>query len=74
MQVLWGGVDTPIFHVSICCMFVLITGVKEEYISIVDYDKFVSGMGGRDEGDAHAAFSFFPQYVYCAQRLIGRRL
>lgn len=28
----------------------------EGYISIVDYDEFVCGMGGGDEGDAHVAF------------------
>lgn len=26
------------------------------YISIIDYDEFICGMGGGDEGDAHVAF------------------
>lgn len=63
LQALWGGVNTPIFNVSVCCMLVLIIGGKEEYISIVDYDKFVSRMGGGDEGDAHVALSLLSQYV-----------
>lgn len=34
------------------------------YVSIIDYDEFVCGMGGGDEGDAHVALFVFSYYVY----------
>jgi hypothetical protein len=39
---------------------------KEEgrrYISIIDYDEFICGMGGGDEGDAHVCLLFSFSYV-----------